>query len=93
MADFTFNKTSKKIYHLIPKISHAATGFSKPWSMVTAFGIAVGVFGHRFHEFFHDADRCGPVLLNPEIVNASSVKSFKAFLDARWQSLFPEVPI
>ncbi len=28
-----------------------------------------------------------------EVVNASSVKSFKALLDARWQSLFPEVPI
>ncbi len=28
-----------------------------------------------------------------EIVNTSSVKSFKALLDARWQSLFPEVPI
>ncbi len=31
--------------------------------------------------------------LPAEIVNASSVKSFKALLDARWQSLFPEVPI
>ncbi len=28
-----------------------------------------------------------------EIVNASSVKSFKALLGARWQSVFPEVPI
>ncbi len=31
--------------------------------------------------------------LPDEIVNASSVKSFKALLDARWQSLFPEVTI
>ncbi len=31
--------------------------------------------------------------LPAEIINASSVKSFKALLDARWQSLFPEVPI
>ncbi len=31
--------------------------------------------------------------LPAEIVNASSVKSFKALLDAYWQSLFPEVPI
>ncbi len=27
-----------------------------------------------------------------EIVNSSSVKSFKALLDVHWQSLFPEVP-
>ncbi len=27
-----------------------------------------------------------------EVVNVSSVKSFKTLLDARWQSLFPEVP-
>ncbi len=31
--------------------------------------------------------------LSAKIVNASSVKSFKALLDAHWQSLFPEVPI
>ncbi len=31
--------------------------------------------------------------LPAEIANASSVKSFKALLDAHWQSLFPEVPI
>ncbi len=39
--------------------------------------------------------RAVPLLnkLPAEIVNASSVKSFKALLDAHWQSLFPEVPI
>ncbi len=31
--------------------------------------------------------------LPAETVNASSVKSFKALLDARWHSLFPKVPI
>ncbi len=31
--------------------------------------------------------------LPAEIVNASSVESFKTLLDAHWQSLFPEVPI
>ncbi len=31
--------------------------------------------------------------LPAQIVNAPSVKSFKALPDARWQSLFPEVPI
>ncbi len=31
--------------------------------------------------------------LRPQIINASSVKSFKTYLDAHWQSLFPEVPI
>ncbi len=31
--------------------------------------------------------------LPAEIVNASSVKYFKALLDALWQSLFPEVPV
>ncbi len=31
--------------------------------------------------------------LPAEIVYASSVKSFKALLDAHWQPLFPEVPI
>ncbi len=31
--------------------------------------------------------------LPAEIVSSSSVKSFKALLDARWQFLFPEVPI
>ncbi len=31
--------------------------------------------------------------LPAEIVNASSMKSLKALLDAHWQSLFPEVPI
>ncbi len=31
--------------------------------------------------------------LPAEIVNESSLKSFKTLLDAHWQSLFPEVPI
>ncbi len=31
--------------------------------------------------------------LPAEIINASSVKSFKALLDTHWQPLFPEVPI
>ncbi len=31
--------------------------------------------------------------LPAEIVNASSVKSFKILLDSHWQSLFPEVLI
>ncbi len=31
--------------------------------------------------------------LPAELVSASSVKSFKALMDARWQSLFPKVPI
>ncbi len=31
--------------------------------------------------------------LQTEVVNASSVKSFKTLLDAHWQSLFPEATI
>ncbi len=31
--------------------------------------------------------------LPAEIVNASLVTSFKALLDAHWQSVFPEVPV
>ncbi len=31
--------------------------------------------------------------LPPEVVKASSVKSFKTLLEAHWQSMFPEEPI
>ncbi len=64
-----------------------------------------GLRGHayKFHQRrcctrrrqFAFTSRAVPFLnkLRAEIVNASSVKSFKALLDAHWQSLFPEVPI
>ncbi len=32
-------------------------------------------------------------ILPAEIVNASSVKSFKTFLEANWLSLLPEAPV
>ncbi len=85
------------------KITHDLLEFPMPSTFV--YPTRQGLRGHafKFHQLrcctrrrqFAFAIRAVPFRnkLPAEIVNASSVKSFKALLDAHWQSLFPEVPI
>ncbi len=85
------------------KITHGLLKF--PMASTFVYPTRQGLRGHAFK--FHQQRCCTSRRqfaftirvvpfwnkLPAEIVNASSVKSFKALLDARWQSLFPEVPI
>ncbi len=85
------------------KITHGLLEF--PMASTIVYPTRQGLRGHTFK--FHQQRCCTrrrqftftiravPFWnkLPAEIVNASSVKSFKALLDARWQSLFPGVPI
>ncbi len=85
------------------KITHGLLEF--PMASTFVYPTRKGLRGHAFkshqqrcctrHRQFAFIIRAVPFWnkLPAEIVNASSVKSFKALLDARWQSLFPEVPI
>ncbi len=85
------------------KITHGLLEF--PMASTFVYPTRQGLGGHAFK--FHQQRCCTRrrqfaftvravpfwSKLPAEIVNASSVKSCKALLDARWQSLFPEVPI
>ncbi len=85
------------------KITHGLLEF--PMATTFVYPTRQGLRGHvfKFHQqrcctrrrHFAFTIRAVPFWnkLQAEIVNASSVKSFKALLDAHWQSLFPEVPI
>ncbi len=85
------------------KISHGLLEF--PMASTFAHLSRKGLRGHayKFHQQrcctrrrqFAFTIRAVPFWnkLPAEIINASSVKSFKTLLDAHWQSLFPEVPI
>ncbi len=82
------------------KVSHGL-----PMASTFAHPTHKGLWGHayKFHQQrcctrrrqFAFTIRAVPFwnTLPAEIVNASSVKSFKTLLDAHWQPLFPEVPI
>ncbi len=85
------------------KITHGLLEF--PMETTFVYPTRQGLRGHAFkflqqrcctrrHQFAFTI-RSVPFLnkLPAEIVNTSSVKLFKALLDGRWQSLFPEVPI
>ncbi len=83
------------------KITHGLLEF--PMASTFVYPTRQGLRGHTFK--FHQQLCCarrrqfalsiGAVHFGkkPPGEMASSVKSFKALLDARWQSLFPEVPI
>ncbi len=85
------------------KITHGL--FEFPTASTFAHPTRKGLRGHayKFHQYrcctrrhqFAFTIRAVPFWnkLPAEIVNASSVKSFKTLLDAHWQSLFPEVSI
>ncbi len=85
------------------KITHGLLEF--PMASTFVNPTRQGLRGHafKFHQQrcckrrrqFAFTIRAAPVWnkLLAEIVNASSVKSFQAHLDARWQFLVPEVPI
>ncbi len=78
-----------------------ALGFDSDFAAPTHIGLRYHTFKihqqrcktlHRQHAF---NVRVAPYWskLSEEIVNASSVETFKLRLDARWQSPFPEVPL
>ncbi len=76
------------------KVTHGLLEF--PMASTFAHPTRKGLRGHACtrRRQFDFKSRAVPFWnkLPAEIVNASSVKSFKALLDAHWQSLFPEVP-
>ncbi len=85
------------------KITHGLLEF--PMASTFVYPTHQGLHGHEFK--FHQQRCCTRRRqfaftiravqfwnkLPAEVINASSVKSFKALLDALWQSLFLEVPI
>ncbi len=85
------------------KILHGLLGF--PCDAVFAAPNLIGLRGHTFkvhqqrrktrRRQYAFSVRVVPYwnILPEEIVNASSVEEFKLRLDARWQCLFPEVPL